>query len=274
MSGAPPDSARILDGDSVALKRCRHGLMLYLKRDMYVGRSLDLYGEFSEIESALLARLVPGDGVAVDAGANIGAHTLALARAAGPRGMVVAAEPQRALFQMLCANLALNEIRNVRAINAGLGAGRGSTRVPAIDYAAGGNFGGVSLGAEAGEAVPVEAIDAWELRRLDLIKADVEGMEADVLRGGAKTIARLKPVLYVEADRKDRAAELVELLLSFDYRPFLHLPPLFNRDNWFANPEDAFPDIASANLLCVPRGRDCPVPGLREIAKASDVDWL
>ena len=248
--------------------------MLYLKRDLYVGRSLDLYGEFSEAEGRVLAGLAPEGGLAIEAGANIGAHTVALARAVGPRGAVIAFEPQRVLYQMLCANLALNEIRNVHAINAGVGAERGRARVPAIDYAAEGNFGGVTLGAERGEIVPVETLDASPLRRLDLLKVDVEGMELEVLTGAAKTIAQHKPTLYVEADRADRAQALIDKLLSFDYRLFLHLPALFDPGNYFANPENVFVDVASANLLCVPCGRDCPVPGLREIAGHADVDWL
>lgn len=274
MSGAAADAAVLLDGETVALKRCRHGAMLYLKRDLYIGRSLDLYGEFSEAEGRVLAGLVPEGGLAIEAGANIGAHTVVLARAAGPRGAVIAFEPQRVLYQMLCANLALNEIRNVQAINAGLSAERGHTRVPAIDYAAAGNFGGVSLGAERGELVPVEALDATPLRRLDLLKVDVEGMELEVLTGAAKTIARHKPVLYVEADRADRVTALVDKLLSFDYGLFSHLPALFDPGNYFANPENVFGDVVSANLLCVPRGRDCPIPGLREIKGAADVNWL
>jgi len=37
----------------VVLKDCRHGKMLYLWRDLYVGRSLGLYGE---LETALFAQ--------------------------------------------------------------------------------------------------------------------------------------------------------------------------------------------------------------------------
>jgi len=35
------------------LKRCRHGLVLYLVTDQYAGQSLDRYGEFSEGEMQL-----------------------------------------------------------------------------------------------------------------------------------------------------------------------------------------------------------------------------
>jgi FkbM family methyltransferase len=266
--------APLLDGATVALKRCRHGLMLYLKRDMYVGRSLDLYGEFSEIESELLLRYAPLGGVVVDAGANIGAHTLALARAVGPGGVAIAAEPQRVVFQMLCANLALNEVRNVHAIHCALGAATGRTTIPLPDYQRESNFGGISAGSERGEFVRVLSVDGLALPRLDLLKIDVEGWEADVIRGADAAIARHRPVLYVEADRKDKTPALIELLRSKGYALYLHLPPLFNPGNFFANAENAFAGVVSANLLGIPRDRPRPVEALREIRAAADVNWF
>lgn len=250
---------------SLALKRCRRGAMLYPKADMYVGRSLDLYGEFSEAEARFLAGLLKPGNLAIDAGANVGALTLAMARAVAPGGIVLAYEPQRILFQILCANLSLNEIDNVHLRHAALGAELGVTRVPHIDYGREGNFGGVSLGAGQGEAVRVETIDALGLRRLALLKADVEGMETELLQGAADTIGRLRPLLYVEADRKDRLPALFDRLRSLGYRMWLHAPPLFAADNYFGHAEDVFPDIVSMNLLCVPRGHACPVAGLEEI---------
>ncbi len=251
---------------SLALKRCRHGAMLYPKADLYVGRSLDLYGEFSEAEARFLAGLLnPGD-LAIDAGANIGALTAVMARAVAPGGIVLAFEPQRILFQILCANLSLNEIDNVHPRQAALGAEPGVTRVPFIDYGRQDNFGGVSMGAAQGEAVRVETIDALRLRRLALLKADVEGMEAELLQGAAETIGRLRPLLYVEADRKDRLPALFDRLRSLEYRAWLHAPPLFAADNHFGHAEDVFPGIVSINLLCVPRERPCPVAGLEEVA--------
>ena len=264
----------LLDGDAVALKRCRHGPMLYLKRDQYVGRSLDLYGEFSEIESEFLAGYAPPDGVAIDAGANIGAHTVALARAVGPRGAVIAAEPQRILFQILCANLALNEIRNVHAFHCALGAAVGRTKIPFVDYRQEDNFGGIAAGAERGEFVRVRTVDGFSLPKLDLLKIDVEGWEAEVLRGAAEAIKRHRPVLYVEADRKDKVAGLIELLLSMGYALYLHAPPLYNPRNFRGNAENAFGGIVSANLLGIPRDRLRPVAGLPKIESVKDVNWF
>jgi FkbM family methyltransferase len=266
-------SGPLLDGETVALKNCRHGPMLYLKRDLYVGRSLALYGEFSEIEAAFLASYAPADGVAVDAGANIGAHTLVLARAVGPRGMVIAAEPQRAVFQILCANLALNEIRNAHAFHCALGAAAGRTKIPAFDYRQENNYGGVSAGAERGETVRVQTVDGLSLPRLDLLKIDVEGWEAEVLRGAAASIKRHRPVLYVEADRMDKAPATVELMLSMGYAIYLHPPPLFNPKNFAGNAENVFGGTVSVNLLGIPSDRPRPVADLHEIKSVKDVNW-
>ena len=61
---------------------------------------------------------------------------------------------RRIVYQILCGNIALNTCTNVAAENVALGAKSGSVLVPAIDYARGGNFGGVALGErKSGEPV-------------------------------------------------------------------------------------------------------------------------
>src|SRR5947199_9441604 len=115
------------------LKDCRHGRMLYNVNDAYVGRSLDLYGEYCEGEIELFKQLVrPGD-VVIEVGANIGAHTVWLARATSPGGAVIAFEPQRLAFQTLCANLALNDIVNALAYQQACGRKPGYIFVPVLD---------------------------------------------------------------------------------------------------------------------------------------------
>jgi hypothetical protein len=85
---------------ATALKTCRYGPMLYLKRDRYVGRSLDVYGEYSELEMQVFAQLLRLGMSVAEIGANIGAHTVPLAKLVGPGGAVL---PQRAMFYLLSA---------------------------------------------------------------------------------------------------------------------------------------------------------------------------
>src|SRR5262249_22498904 len=148
--------------------------------------------------------------VVVEAGANIGALTLPIAKRVGFGGHIHAFEPQRPIHAMLRVNLALNGLSNVTAHRTGLGAVPGELRLPRVEYARPGNFGAYGLSAEAdGEIVPVLTVDGLELSRCDLLKIDVQGMELAVLQGAAATIARCRPMLYVENDQKERSAELL-----------------------------------------------------------------
>src|SRR5260221_9578932 len=106
---------------AVALKQCRHGPMLYLPRDQFVGRSLDLYGEFSELEARVFDQILAPGAAVIEVGANIGAPTVDLAKRVGADGEVLAFVPQAAVFSLLYANLAVNEQFHGGRSRAGVG---------------------------------------------------------------------------------------------------------------------------------------------------------
>jgi FkbM family methyltransferase len=266
-TSAPPiSSGRILDTGFNCLNHSRHGLMLYNKNDMYIGKSFDEYGEFSEGEVAIFQRIVRSSDTVIEAGANIGAHTIPLAKLVGPAGRVVAFEPQRLVFQTLCANVAINSLANVDCRCAALGAEPGEIVVPFLSPDNETNFGGLGLGAYTkGDRVPVITLDRLTLTECRLLKIDVEGMEESVLQGARELIAKCRPIMYIENDREDHSAALIQHLLDLDYRLYWHLPPMFSESNYFNNQENAFGRIVSINMLCIPKGEDFDVEGLSEI---------
>ena len=112
----------------------RYGKIMYNQLDEFVGKSLRLYGEFSQGEANLFEQIVKPGHVVVEAGANIGAHTIHLAQLAGDKGQVWAFEPQRLVFQLLAGNVALNSLTNVRCLQKCLGdGGEKSLLVPVLD---------------------------------------------------------------------------------------------------------------------------------------------
>ena len=257
----------------VRVKRCRHGTIAYLTTDHYIGRSLDTYGEYSEGEVDLFRHAVRPGQTVLDIGANIGAHTVPLAKLAGAHGRVLAFEPQRIVFQILCANLALNALTHVHAYQNAVGYGEAAVAMPRVDYTSLNNFGGLApTGAEAGDGEPVTqiSVDSLNLDACHFMKIDVEGMENEAVAGAAETIRRTRPLIYTECDRAERAGELIERLLGFDYRLYWHCPLLFAADNFFKVETNVFGTLVSFNLLCLPRERPQNVPNLVEVKAPND----
>ena len=232
---------RILENDFIALKRCNHGIFAFNRNDSFVGRSLDIYGEWCESEMALFDKIVPPKSLVIDVGANIGTHTVFLAKKVGIGGRVLAFEPQRLVYQTLCANVALNALTNVNCVHAAIGDNRESITVPLLNPRAEFNFGELSLLDQTqGETVSKIRIDDLALPRCALIKMDVEGMEIDVIRGATKTITTHHPLLFVENNRPKGSPELVEALSDLGYKCWWHIASYFNPNNFFQNERNIF----------------------------------
>jgi predicted O-linked N-acetylglucosamine transferase (SPINDLY family) len=224
----------VLDNGQVRLKACRYGFMLYPIADPGIGRSLDRYGEFSEGEVELFRQLVQPGSTILEIGANLGTHTVFLAKATGPRGTVYAFEPRRVEFQVLCANVALNALGNVHARQA------------------------------------VAAVDSLDLPACDFIKVDAQAFEGDAIAGAERTLRRFRPLIYLENNRPERSAALIRQLLALDYRLYWHLPPLFNPQNYFGAKEDIFAGSVSVHVLGVHASVSQTVTGFEEITGPRD----
>jgi FkbM family methyltransferase len=248
----------------------RYGPMLYPPKDQYVGRSFKEYGEFSQGELDLFTHFIGAGAIVLDIGANIGAHTIPIAQLVGSGGVVVAFEPQPTLHKILCANLVLNSIPNVLTYAMALGDCEGECLIPVLDYSQSNNFGGIGMDmVEEGEAVPLSKLDAFQLERVDFIKLDVEGFESKVLAGAIDTIARCRPIMYIENDRAEKSAELIQRCFDMGYRLWWHTPPLFSPDNFKGNQENVFPHIVSINMLAIHKDMR-PIEGLKPVLMPQD----
>jgi FkbM family methyltransferase len=252
----------------------RYGRMWALRGDRYITRCLQTYGEYCEAEAHVFRQLVKPAMTVVEAGANIGTHTLMLAKACAP-GRLIAFEPQQRIFQLLCANLAANGVANVVALPEAMGAAAGTARLPALDYGAANNFGGVapSLDAEGsgwadGLAARVTPLDDLALPACHLLKIDVEGWEAEALRGARQTIARCRPLIYVENDRAEQQAVLIALIAELGYAQYWHVAPLFNAENFKGASQDVTGQAVSLNMFCVPNESSLTVTGFEPIDPA------
>lgn len=231
----------------------KYGGLTFFSKDQYCGRSIREYGEWSAGEMQLLAKIVTRESVVVEAGAFLGAHTVALASMAGK---VFAFEPQPQAFKLLLRNVAC--YKNVRGYNFALGDSAGTAFCSPADTNFVHNGGKCPVEDSGMTEINVITLDSMAHPHglwVDLIKADVEGSEARVLRGARDTIRRCRPILYLENDRLENEAELLSLIDELDYRIYSHQVPLFNPDNWSGNKLNVFGMLTSSMLLCVPKER-------------------
>ena len=245
-----------------------HGTFLVNENDYYIGRAMQLYGEYSEYEWQVLSAFAGSGRDAIEVGANIGTHTVPLARLLGSRGRrLVAVDAQRAVFQLLCANLALNGLLNVQAENVACSDVSGWVTFDEPDYASLGNFGAVEMKASGG-AQRVRAIPLDELvpasMDIGLVKLDVEGFEQRVLEGARSTIKRCRPVIYLENDRPQNSRSLIEMLWSMNYEMWWHRPWLYRPDNFRGNAENIYGEVVSLNMLAAPKEMRLNVDGAAE----------
>lgn len=256
----------------VMMRMCRFGWVMYPATDKFVGESYKAYGEYSPVETKFLqAVLNPGD-IAVNAGAHIGSLAIMMARKVGVQGKVIAFEPQGFLWSLLKANLAINSIKNVDAVYAAVGRECGVIEVPIVNYGLENNFGGFGRASwkqvESKRCAKVDliSIDSLELPRLDLLQADVEAMEQEVLEGAAKTIKKFRPRLFVENDKPENFVGLVEYVKGLEYTPYWVVTWLHVADSYYGKVENVFPGVASFNMYCVPNEKpEWKVGGLREV---------
>ena len=147
-----------------------------------------------------------GDTV-LDVGANRGHYTEFFAHKVGSRGMVYAFEP--VVESVNALRLRCSGLRNVRVIQAGLSDETARRQI----FIPGNDLQQASLARQASgswsrsqevrhEDIDLITLDSWavqqHLERIDFIKLDVEGAEYKVLRGGAATLRRFRPLIYME----------------------------------------------------------------------------
>lgn len=245
------NSAKLILQGFIGLINTWHGPMMYNVRDVFISECLERYGEWArkEIEDTLQY----ATGTVIDAGAYIGTHTLSYAKVAK---RVISFEPQPFSFNMLCGNVALNCHQNVVPIRAAIG-DRWSDSIPMehINYESVDNFSGAEVGRGKGMTQMV-TLDSLDINDISLIKMDIEGYEYKALLGARETIARRRPVIYLEYEREKSKPAIRKLLDELEYTYIEHNAPLFREENYAKACENVFPGIFSHNLLCIPREKN------------------
>ncbi len=196
------------------------------------------FGTINKNDTDLLSkRLKPGD-VFFDIGAYIdGWHSLVAAKIVGNKGRVYSFEPHPTFYKRLLENIKLNKLKNIEAEMLAISNNNGwktfysQYNISSFYQNHVTKNAGLKTAETKSLRVRTTSLDSYVIRKkikkISLIKIDVECAEMEVLQGAKKILAKHSPNLLVEViDSYLRTAghtekELIDYLKGFGYRPFV-----------------------------------------------------
>lgn len=240
--------------------------------DLTQGADNGIYYEgFSDSISRAIRKLVREGMTIFDIGANIGIYALQLARLTGPAGRVIAIEPIGWAVDKLRRTLELNNLTNVTVEKLALS--NRSVENQDVEFYASWPYDLSSnrdpvhgTGQKIKDKVDFITLDDYVrregIKKIDLIKLDVDGYEYRIIQGAADSLKRLRPLMIVELCRGTleeagyNVEGVVDLLLSLDYSIFtLKFKAYRDREALLASvPADGHIDV-----LCIPRDKNKPI---------------
>ena len=172
----------------------------------------------------------------LDVGANVGCHTLRLAKLVGPSGKVIAFEPASWALSRLRRNVELNDFHNIVIENLALSNENKENQEVTLSC----SWPISSVGIDPSRLHPLHHgymtrvavnfvtfdsyIESKGITTVDLIKLDVDGYELKMIQGAVNTLRAYKPVILMElqpwglAEVGDNAEDLVSLLSELGYK--------------------------------------------------------
>ncbi len=152
------------------------------------------------VQRKLRSIIQPGS-VFFDVGANVGFFTILAARLVGEAGTVVAFEPESRNVDGLRDNVELNGFSNVVVVPVAVSSSSGDAQLR-VPHRATARLLPRDHGSGSDSRVATTSIDDFVARRPGLspavIKIDVEGHEAEVIRGMRETLQRCRPIVLCE----------------------------------------------------------------------------
>ncbi len=237
--------------------------------DLREGIDLTIYlrGAFEPDTLAALEALVRSGDTVLDIGANVGAHTLHLARLVGEKGRVIAFEPTDFAIAKLRANLRANpELEPRVVVHQGFLVADASTTVPAIasSWPVDGTapddalMASRTMAVSGARAMTLDAVVSGAGDPLvHVIKMDVDGHELEVLEGARRLLREQTPIIVMELapyvfNPPEKFDAMVRLLTGCGYT----FEPLGSSRALPSDPESlraSIPRHGSVNVLARPR---------------------
>lgn len=171
--------------------------------DKYIGQRIAL-GKYEPYLTKLILGKITPESVVIDVGANVGYYSLLAGKIAKK---VYAIEPEELNFSILKKNTQSNGFKNIKLIKVAAGNRQGKVVIKRSKI----NPGAHKVVMERGE-IKMIRLDDLIKEKVDVIKIDVEGMEAEVIRGAKNLIEKWRPIIFLEYGVNGRDKKMIKFL--------------------------------------------------------------
>jgi FkbM family methyltransferase len=185
------------------------GVTMWLDPYDLVGGSILASGEWEPKTWHALQQHVSAGGTFVDVGAHIGWYSLKAAKLVGPKGRVIAVEPNHETLLRLRDNIRASGASAVIVVAPVacsdsettlnfFAAPRANTGMSSLSLTNASRLGGIAASYQVRARRLDDIVREAGVARVDAVKIDVEGAEFLVLKGAVETLDRYRPVVSVE----------------------------------------------------------------------------
>ena len=194
--------------------------------------SISHYGTYEELEAKIMEEKIKVGNIVVDVGANIGLHTLNMAKIVGNTGQVFAFEPDPSNFEILRKNVKINNYQNIILEQKACADKHGRTTLYQSDHPGMHRVFPQTKQAKGQVQVELTSLDKYFIDsnladKINFIKIDVEGLEFSVLKGMKNILKNNKKIKILFENMQINTIQagftpikLLNYLTSYDFKLF------------------------------------------------------
>ena len=194
--------------------------------------SISHYGTYEKLEAKIMEEKIKVGNITVDVGANIGLHTLNMARIVGNTGRVFAFEPDPSNFEILEKNVKINNYQNIILEQKAVGDKHGRTTLYQSDNPGMHRIFPQTKQAKGQVQVELTSLDKYFIdsnlaNKINFIKIDVEGFEFSVLKGMKNILKNNKKIKILFENMQINTIQagftpikVLNYLTSYDFKLF------------------------------------------------------
>jgi len=236
-----------------------NGYQMYvIPNDKGISEELSMFKIHEPLNTKFLAKYLEEGMVCLDIGANLGYFAFLESSKVGNTGSVIAVEPAPLTFELFEKNIKLQKNKNISSFNFAF-----SNKAGTVDFfiSSSSNWSRIIKEkdhdhGDKGEIIKIECktidnfVEELDLKKLNLIRIDLEGYEFEIFEGAQKTLSELKPMLQIEV-----------------HRDFMGIEKSMN---FLKNMKDLGYEIE----YYIPRGVDMPFVASKEDVKYVKIDYV